>query len=192
MIERIKNENAVDTEYSLSKASYLAKKLHEEIDVTAENSVDAMIFDDYEAELVRVTYNLEADLTDQKIKIVHLYHLRNIIKQANKEHIDDLLCDLAALQMQLKIFSSVRLSPVPRKEVVASLLAKAAKMDEDSWRRPNTEFSSQESHDFIDSTVKDIKKSIVRIEEEISELNLTTKVVVPSYVMDTLQKLDLV
>ena len=179
---------------SLRKASYLAKKLASAGGAMRVNpSVDVMVFSNYHAELENVSQELRRAVNAQERIEDALKALRLEIKVANQAVVDGLLSELSSEQRLLKMYSSLHhsLDEVPRTEVVAALVARAEK-DEDSYRRPSVEVSSQDSHDFLSQKVSQSKKRILRLEEELSEENLGRKVTLSSDVVSVLDELDLI
>ena len=180
---------------SLRKASYLAKQLASADELKVSTSVDAVIFSDYEKELEVVSQQLRDAVAAQERIERALKTLRLEIKIANQAIVDGLLSELSSEQRMLKIYSSLHrnLDEVPRAEVIAAKVAKAEKADEDSWRRETSvEVSSQDSHDFLAQKVSQSKKRILRLEEALSEENLSRKVTLNSEVVSVLDELDLI
>jgi hypothetical protein len=179
---------------SLRKASYLEKKIAEEAaNMSVISTVDALVYSDYNEKLEEVSQDLRNYVAVRERIATARQGLRRIIKLANADKVDGILDSLSYEQRLLKIYSNLKgnLGKIPVEEVVENLRKRAEKVDEDSWRSPEISLSSLDSYEFLDGKIKKCKKAIMALEEELTEVNLSTKITLPTYVVEVAEELDL-
>ena len=182
------------TQISLRKASYLEKKIAEEAaNMSVISSVDALVYTDYNEKLEEVSQDLRHYVAVRERIDTARQELRRIIKSANADKVDGILDSLSFEQRLLKIYSNLRgnLGKIPVEEVVENLRKRYEKVEEDSWRSPTIELSSLDAYEFLDGKIKQCKKAIMALEEELTEVNLSTKITLPAYVVEVAEEMDL-
>jgi len=179
---------------SLRKASYLEKKIAEEAaNMSVVSTVDALVYENYNEKLEEISQDLR-NYVKVRERIADVRQLlRRIIKAHNSERVDSILDSLSYEQRLLKIYSNLKgdLGKIPVEEVVENLRKRAEKADEDSWRRPEITLSSLDSYEFLDGKIKECKKAIMVLEEQLTEVNLSTKITLPDDVVRVAEELDL-
>lgn len=182
------------TQVSLRKASYLEKKIAEEAaNMSVISTVDALVYTNYNEKLEEVSQDLRNYVAVRERIATARQILRGVIKSANANIVDGVLDNLSYEQRLLKIYSNLRgnLGKIPVEEVVENLRKRADKVDEDSWRRPEIVLSSLDSYEFLDGKIKECKKAIMVLEERLTEVNLSTKVTLPTEVVEVLEEMNL-